>query len=65
MYRSCSILTGSYLIYRTEKPSKSAESDLTETSEFRLGAGRSQVQILSPRLSVPSNRAAAGSQEEA
>ena len=51
MYRSCTILTGSYLIERTEKPSKLGDSDPSQTSQFRLGAGRSQVQILSPRLS--------------
>ena len=42
-------LTRSYLIHRTEKPRKSADSHSTEHGETRLGAGRSQVQILSPR----------------
>src|SRR5438445_13273484 len=50
MYRPCTILTGSYLIQPTEKPSKSGYSDLIKSHRFRLGAGRSQVQILSPRL---------------
>src|SRR5664279_110956 len=49
MFYSCSILSGYYRSGRTVKPANTGLFGLADTSAFRLGAGRSQVQILSPR----------------
>jgi hypothetical protein len=37
------------------KPAQGCRMALQTTGSFRLGAGRSQVQILSPRLEIPAN----------